>query len=164
MALIPDILASHRAPRAVLRRRLIGADEVHALVTLILGCLMVWVAQWPIAARAAHLDPSIPLGGRLTGAGVAWMFLAPVLLYALAALSHVIARAFGGEGSYFSARLALFWALLAAAPLFLLNGLVAGFIGVQGNIGAQIVGLVAFVGFLRLWLMGLIEAESQPHE
>ena len=162
MALIPDILASYRAPRAVLRRRLTGADEVHALVTLILGCLMVWVAHWPVAARDAHLDPSIPLGGRLTGAGVAWMFIAPVLLYGLAALGHVIARAFGGQGSFFAARLALFWALLASAPLLLLNGLVSGFVG--AGTGATIVGLIAVLGFLRIYLWGLIEAEAQPHE
>ena len=74
-------------------------------------------------------------------------------LYALAALSHLVARAAGARGTWYDARLALFWALLAASPLWLLNGLVAGFVG--PGLQQDIVGGVALLAFLALWLRGL---------
>ncbi|SLN41557.1 hypothetical protein AQS8620_01605 [Aquimixticola soesokkakensis] len=161
MSLIPDILRSYRAPREVLRRRLSHADERHAIGILILACLMIFVAQWPVNARAAYLDPSIPLGGRLTGAGVAWMMIGPILLYALATLSHLVARLFGGACLYFDARFALFWALLAASPVWLLWGLAVGFAG-AAHPAAQAISLIAFAVFMAFWLIGLIHVERSP--
>jgi hypothetical protein len=76
--------------------------------------------------------------------------------YLLAAVSRWIAKAMGGQGSYFSARLALFSALLAVTPGMLLQGLVAGMIGpgLQANLVAVVVGL----GFLWIWISMLREA------
>ncbi len=79
------------------------------------------------------------------------------MLYALALLAHGLARLVGGQGSAYGARLALFWALLAASPLILLHGLVAGFIG--PGPGLQGVGLIWCGVFLWFWLSGLREAE-----
>ena len=116
--------------REVLRRKLAGgAREDRALATLFGACLLIFVAQWPGLSRAAHLEPEIPLDARLGGALMAWLFIAPLAAYVIAAVSHAVARLLGGRGSWFGARLALFWALLAASPLWLLNGLVAGLIG-----------------------------------
>lgn len=130
MGLVADIAQTYRAPGRVIARRAAQAgSEVQAITIVMLGCLMIFIAQWPVHSRAAFLDPEIPLGGRLTGAGVAWLMIMPLLLYALAAIIHLILRALGGRGSFFTARISLFWALLAASPLALLNGLTAGFIG-----------------------------------
>ncbi len=63
------------------------------------------------------------------GALMATLFLLPPLAYLLAAISHLVARAFGGKGTGYGARVALFWSLLAVSPLMLLQGLVRGFIG-----------------------------------
>ncbi len=63
----------------------------------------------------------------------------------------------GGQGGYYGARLALFWALVASAPAWLLNGLVAGLIGPGAAL--NIVGFLAFAAFLWIWLSGLAEAE-----
>jgi hypothetical protein len=71
-----------------------------------------------------------------------------------------LAKLFRGRGTFYSARLALFWSLLVTAPLFLLNGLVAGFIG-QGP-ASDATGLVTLLGFLVIWLACLIEAERAP--
>ena len=87
-----------------------------------------------------------------------WLFIAPLALYAIAALSHLIARALGGQGSWYSARLALFWSLLAASPLWLLNGLVAGFIGPGLQLG--LTSAIALAVFLIFWGLSLIEAEK----
>ncbi|WOI57046.1 YIP1 family protein [Palleronia sp. LCG004] len=159
MALTGDILRSYRGPGPVLRRRLGGPDgrgEARALITLMLACGLIFVAQWPRLSRESHLsgrEVDMLIGGALLG----WLFIAPLVLYALAGISHVIARIFGGRGSHLDARMALFWALLAAAPLWLLWGLVAGLIGPGPAL--DVTGLVALVAFLALWLAGLYAVE-----
>ncbi len=56
----------------------------------------------------------------------------------------------------YGARIALFWAFLAAAPVLLLHGLVAGFIG--PGAGMTIIGVIWCGVFLWFWLSGLREA------
>lgn len=159
MPVTSDILASYRDPRAVIRRKLAaGVREDRALATLMGACGLIFVAQWPGLARAAHLTPEVPLDARIGGAMMGVVFLLPPLCYAVAALSHLVARAIGGAGSHFSARLAFFWALLAISPLMLLQGLVAGFIGPGPAFYG--LGLVVLAAFGWLWINMLIEAES----
>ncbi|KFI31881.1 YIP1 family protein [Haematobacter massiliensis] len=162
MAITTEILRSYRTPGAVVRRRLLdGVREDRALAVLMAACLVMFVAQWPRLAREAHLDPTIPLDARLGGALLGWLFLAPLFFYLLAGLSHLVARLLGGRGSYHSARVALFWSLLAAAPLFLLNGLVAGLVG--PSTAATATGIVVLAVFLTIWFLSLAEAERpQP--
>ena len=159
MAITADLIRSWRAPRKVLRQQLAaGPREDRALVYLITACLLIFVAQMPRLARQAHLSDEIPLQALLTGALLGWLFMAPLFFYALAAVSHVVARGFGGAGGWFGARLALFWALLAASPLWLLHGLVAGFIGPGAALSA-VSGCLAVLLFY-IWLSGLREAEG----
>ncbi len=158
MPIASDIVESYRSPRRVLRRRLgAGADEGRALALLFGACLLIFVSQWPGLARAAHLDPSVPLDARMGGALLATLFLLPPLAYGLAALSHLVARAIGGGGTGFGARMALFWSLLAVSPLMLLQGLVRGFLGEGPALTAT--GIVVALAFLCLWINALIEAE-----
>ena len=89
---------------------------------------------------------------------MALILIAPLLFYAVAGFSHLIAKAFRGKGDYFGARLALFWSLFAVTPLFLLRGLVDGFIG-PGPQATVVAGLL-MVAFLYIWLACLIEAET----
>lgn len=157
------MLASWRSPRGVMRAMLAGpVREDRALVLLMVACLIMFVAQWPGLGRAAHFDPSVPLDARLGGALMGTLFLVPPLAYALAGLTHLAARAFGGQGSWYGARLALFWSLLAVSPLMLLQGLVAGFIG--PGTGASVLGLVVLAGFLFQWGNALIAAEAPRGE
>ncbi len=171
MPVVPDIMASWRRPRAVLARKLAeGPREDRAIATLMGACALIFVAQWPGLAREAHLArvaaemtgtpldqvPSLQalMGSRL----FALIFLAPLVFYVLAALSHLVARLLGGKGTGFGARMALFWALLCTTPAMLLQGLVAGFIG--AGTAATVVGLGVFGAFLYLWINMLIEAEK----
>lgn len=158
MTVTGDILATWRRPRDILRAKLAeGPRDDRALAMLMGACGLIFIAQWPALSRAATLDPSVPLEARMSGALLATVFILPPTLYGVAAISHLIARAIGGRGSHFGARLALFWALLCTAPLMLLNGIVAGFIG-QG-VQAMLVGLVVLAAFVWLWLTLLAEAE-----
>ena len=138
----------------------LGQREDRALAYLMAGCALMFVGQMPSLARQAHLtgdDLNMMMGGALLG----WVFLAPLTFYFIAAVSHMVARLlFRTKGSFYGARLALFWALLAAAPLFLLVGLVAGFLG-QG-LEWKLVGSLWIVCLIWFWLGGLVEAERTP--
>ncbi|MGI1661728.1 YIP1 family protein [Palleronia sp. KMU-117] len=159
MSVTRDIARTYRAPREVLRRRVAGAPrEDRALAVVMAGCVLMFVAQWPLLSRLAFEDPSVALDMRLGGALLGWVFIAPLALYLLAAAVHGVLRLFGGRANWYEARMALFWALLASTPLWLLNGLVAGFIG--PGAGQTIVGGLALLAFLGFWGAGLWEIET----
>lgn len=160
MALTQDIVATYGGPAKVMRRQLAqGPREDRALVFLMGACLMVFVSQWPVLARRAHIEET-ELNPLLGASLFAWIFMAPLALYLLAWLSHLVAKAMGGKGTAYGARLALFWSLLAASPLMLLNGMVGGFIGAGPAL--TLVGFVWFAVFLWFWLVSLREAERAP--
>lgn len=158
MTVATDILRTWRRPRAVIREKLAaGVREDRALAVIMGAGALLFVAQWPILSRAAYLDPETPLEARLGGALMACLFVLPLLGYFVAQISHLIARLFGGKGSAFGARLALFWALMAVTPAMLMQGLLAGFLGqAPVVIGAQ---LAVLAGFLWMWTSMLVEAE-----
>ncbi len=158
MSVTQDILRAWRQPKAVIRSKLAsGIREDRALATLMGASVVIFISQWPSLSRAAFLDPSIPLEARMTGALMGTVFMLPLAAYIIGALSHLIARLFGGKGSGYSARLALFWALLAISPAMLLQGLVAGFIGPGTQL--LVVGLFVAAIFFYIWINMLIEAE-----
>ena len=159
MSVFGDILASYRAPGRVIRRKLAdGVREDRALAMLMGALALMFLAEWPGLVREARLDPTVPLEARMSGALMGLIFLAPLIGYGIAALSHLIARQMGGQGSWFSARLALFWSMLAASPLMLAQGLVAGLIGPGATLNA--IGIVVLAGFLWLWGGALKASEA----
>ena len=161
MSVSRDIVASWRRPRQVLRSMLNhGRREDRAIAFVMIACFLMFVGQWPKLSREAFLDPSVPLQARLAITFFAMMMVMPLMLYVFAGISHLVAKLFRGRGTFYSARLALFWSLLVTAPLFLLNGLVAGFIG-QGP-ASDATGLVTLLGCLVIWLACLIGAERAP--
>ncbi len=156
MALTGDIVSSYVRPAQVLRRRRAGSGEDRALITVMLACGLIFVAQWPRLSREAYIsgqDVQSLIGGALMG----WLFVAPLALYALAGIAHLVARIMGGQGTYLGSRFALFWALLAASPLWLLWGLTAGFVGPGPAL--NVVGLLAIGAFLGIWSVGLWDVE-----
>ena len=157
MPVTSDITATYRGPGRVMQRLLsMGQREDRALAFLMAACVIVFVAQMPRLSREAHLtgqDLNILLGGALMG----WIFIAPLLMYALAGATHLLAKMIGGKGSFFGARLALFWAWLASTPLALLHGLTIGFVG--PGLEANLVGAVWLAAFGIFWIQSLREAE-----
>ncbi|MEL6521965.1 MAG: YIP1 family protein [Pseudomonadota bacterium] len=158
MAVTTEIARSYRAPRTVMRRLLSGGPrEDRAIAFVMAACLVIFIAQWPLASRLAHQDPTVPLQARLSSALLVWVFAMPIFFYGLAALSHLIAKAFGGQGTFFGARIALFWTLLVISPLMLLRGLVAGFIG--PSVQLTFTDWVVTLAFFAHWFICLSEAE-----
>ncbi len=138
MGVIGDIARAWRYPRRAMRRQLgLGKREDRALIFLVVACLLIFAAQWPRLSLAAKLDPSMPFDARIGGALLGWVFLAPLALYGIAALSRIVARLAGGQGDWYSARLALFWSLLVAAPFWVLNGVGGGAVWGGGAEGAD---------------------------
>jgi hypothetical protein len=156
MALVTDIVATYRGPGRVVDRLLSAPEhEGRALALLMGACIMVFISQWPVLARRAHLEDQ-DLQMLLGGSMMAWVFIAPLIFYVLAYIAYLVARVLGGTGSAYGARLALFWALLASSPLILLNGLVAGFIG-QGP-QLTVVGILWTLVFAWFWVAGMRRA------
>jgi hypothetical protein len=147
-----DIVASWRSPRAVIRRKVETLREDRALVYLIVACLLIFIGQWPFLQRQATLDPSVPFDARVGGALMGIVFILPLAAYMVAGVLHLALRALGGRGRGFDSRMALFWGLLAAAPLFLLNGLLRGMLGdtpaVMGAGALMLAGFVILVGLM----------------
>ena len=158
LALLPDIAATYRAPVRVQRAKIAAGSERLALAYLTIACALIFVGQWPVQARTAHLtgaDLQQLLGASL----MAWIFVAPLLFYGLALCIHWASRAVRRPVGSFAARMTLFWALLAAVPLWLLNGLTAAMMG--DGPALLIVGLAAFGTFLVFWGAGLRAAREQ---
>ena len=161
MPVTNNILRTWRGPRRVMRDLLAaGQREDRAIAYLMAGCLFVFVAQWPRLARVAATgqDASTDFDMLVGTTFVVWLMLMPLVFYGIAALSHIIARLFGGRGSWFGARLALFWTLLATAPLMLFYGLLAGLNGPVPS--TDLVGILWLGAFALIWLQSLREVET----
>ncbi|MFH5776198.1 hypothetical protein [Paracoccus broussonetiae] len=150
--IVPRIIVSWWAPGRVVDT-LRGLPDRALIVILMSAMLMYLVAQAPEHARAAELDPSIPLQARMGGALLGVMFIMPLLAYALAALVSALSRATSRPIGAVESRLALFWALLAASPAVLLAGLVAGLIGPGPAL--TLTRALAGLGFVMIWAAGL---------
>lgn len=157
MAVTSDMVAAHVRPRAVMRNLLQrGQREDRALAMLMAACFVMFVSQWPYRARQAHLE-GLDLTDLIQNDMFALIFVLPLMAYGLGALTHLLAKAVGGQGDWYGARLALFWAMLASLPLLVLAGMVKGFIG--PGPANSLVGALWFGVFMWIWLSSLWEAE-----
>ena len=150
--IVPRIAQSWWAPGRVVAS-LRGTPERVLIVILMAAMLIFWVAQAPGHARAAHLDPSVPLDARLGGALLAVVFMMPLVAYVVAELVAFASRLTPWRVSSADSRLALFWALLAVAPAMLLSGLTLGMAGPGAALA--LTRAVAGIGFLVIWGAGL---------
>lgn len=157
MSATSDIVASWRNPRAAVRRHLArGTSEPFAFSLLLVFLVLAFISQWPLAAREAFAADEPSVAPRLLARALAVLATIP-FWYALAALSRLIAMRLQGRGTWYSARIALFWALATVSPVMLLQGLVAGMIGPGPAL--WLVYTVVAAAFAWLWLTMLHEVE-----
>lgn len=158
MAVTVDMVRAHTRPRLVMRKLLaMGVREDRALAMLMAACFIMLAAQWPWRAREAHMTGQT-LTDLIQNDVYALIFFLPLVAYGIAALTHIIAKIFRGQGDWYGARLAMFWAMLASTPLLVLAGLVKGFVGL--GIQNTVVGAAWFIMFLFIWINNLWEAEN----
>ena len=165
MAVSTDIVRSWRRPRVVIREILSEGQREDRLIGVVMAaCLLIFVAQWPRLARKSQGfeladGAEVPEMSQLVAYEMlSWLIVWPLLLYAIAAITRIIASLFRGKGTQYGARLSLFWALLASAPVLLLHGLTMGFIG-PGS-AANLVGTLWLGLFMWIWSQGLWVSES----
>lgn len=164
---VASILRAYRDPRAEMaRHKADGLTEPRTLMHAFLACGLGFVASLPNAIReSATLD----VGDDRVAAAVAahffgYVFVAPLVLYGIAAALHLGAMAFGARGSFLQARAALFWSLVLVAPLALLLSLVGVAAEATGGRAAGLwvdyLALAALLGWLWLFAATFAEAEG----
>lgn len=159
MAITRNIAATYRGPGRVVSRILDGeAREDRVLYFLIAACGVIFVAQAPYQAREAHLDETVPLQARLYWSAFLWIFIFPLVMYAIAALVWLVSRVMPAAPTGYEIRVALFWALLASTPIILLLGLMAGFVGPGPAL--QLIAILWCVVFAWFWIAGTFAARA----
>jgi hypothetical protein len=160
---VDAIWLAWRDPRAAMaEQRAAGLSEARALVQLLLACALFFVASLPNALREARgLDIDDTVAGAVSAHAFAYFALAPLLAYALAALVHLAARGFGARGGFLSARAALFWSVLAVAPVTLALAV----LGAAGELRSALLPVVTGLGYAGvafwLWLFAASLAEAE---
>ena len=148
----PRVLASWRRPGQVVRG--LSPMSEGAMLAVLMGAMLVFlIAQAPGHARAAALDPAVPMAGRMAGALTAVLLMMPLVAYVVASLVALASRLTRWRLAAEDSRLALFWALPAISPAMLLAGLVEGLIGPGPAL--TITRLIAGIGFLFIWGGGI---------
>lgn len=140
-----------------------GIGEERLLAYVAFACFAAFLAGLPAAIQDSAAE-GVAGGavGLVAGRFVAVVIFGPLFLYGLAAITHMIAsRVFGGQGSFFDARFALFWALVLGVPLVVANALAAHLLmqGGQGHLALWL-GLGVFLLWLWIWTSLLAIAEG----
>lgn len=148
-----------RPRRGMARAAASGLSEGRAFGHLLLACGIAFLASVPNAlGTAGRLDMADAAQAALSAHLFAFLFVAPLLLYGLAAGLHLVARAFGGRAGYLGARAAVARSALLGAPIALgvtLAGLALG----QALPGLS---LLSFAGFAYwLWLLAACFGEVE---
>lgn len=148
--------------REVVRAHLArGPQESRAFAFLMIGNIVVFVAQWPRLGRVSG-ELGVEFEPIATYTLVSLLFVWPIAFYGVAQLVHGASRLLGGQGDASGARLALFWSWLAASPLALVAGTVAALVGRSPLVGAA--GAAWLLAFAVLWARAQREAAApRPH-
>ncbi len=140
-----------------------GVTEERLLFYVAFACLMAFVARLPTVLETSRAaEGGISPTGLVAGSFVAFVIFAPLFLYGIAGLSHLVSqRIFGGQGSYPHARMALFWSLILAVPIGLVWALVVYGLRLSG--ADQMIaplGLGVFCFWLWIWTSFLAISED----
>jgi hypothetical protein len=147
--LVDAIWRGWRDPRGAMARQVAtGLGEARSLVHLMLACGLFFVASLPNALRAAQaLEIEDAVQAAVSAHLFAWLALAPLAAYGLAALVALVARSFGGRAGFRGARAALFWSALLLAPLTLVLALLGAGIEIAAP---RLLPLSAWLGYAVL--------------
>ena len=157
MSVVSNVLYTYRSPSKAFERMYASpANEATSLGYLMGACFLTYVSQWPHLARQAHLE-EFNLQTSLAASLLAWLLIAPLLLYTLALVLYFFHKFFKGSKSSAQIRMGLFWSFLAATPIMMLFGLVKGFLG--DGTAESIVGFFWFVAFSYFIFCAVLRAK-----
>ncbi len=151
------ILSAYRHPRLSFERQLSAQfGEARLLFYGMLACFLGLVSRMPSVFRESLTSEEFPLQAVVASQFVVSLLFGPLLMYLVAAVSHVAFKAFGGRGDWREARLALFWSALAMSPLALIAG-VMDVMAADWIHGTALVLIV--VVFVSYWMQCLVRVE-----
>ena len=153
MSLVGDIARAYRAPKTTFKAQLAKSGEERILLFAFLFSFLSFIARVPeLAWVTGTMESDVPLSARVGAMFVASVFMAPLMMYLIAALSHLVLRPLGGKGNWQQTRLALMWSALVAVPLVLLGGALKVLApGLPFSVATGVTGVV----FLWQWAMCL---------
>lgn len=163
--LIAAMWRSYRDPRgAIAIQAQRGFTEPQILVHLLLACGLYFLASLPDAVKSSGaLGFEDARTGVISAHLFAYLFVAPLLAYLVAALVHLLARGLGGRGGFLGARAALFWSALLGAPMALVLSLAK--LGLDLSAAPRLLPLVSVVALAAfvfwLWLVAANLAEVE---
>ncbi len=161
MSTSAEIIRAYRGFGASMKRRLEEhPGEERLLMYLVIAILIFFVARVPnlLVLSAAQATDEISSSAIFMTNLAASFFFAPLMLYGVAALSHLLAKLFKGRGTSYGARLALFWALLVISPLALVSTVLQAAFAVDWISSALSIGM--FLLFTFVWGTCLSESEG----
>lgn len=158
MSILGDIGRAYRSPRAEMDHQLHIMTEPRIMMLGLTACFLSFVSELPaIAAGVTTAGESSDVLNGKAGALFIWrVFFGVLLLYALAALSHLVLKPFKGQGSWQTARLAIMWAVMVATPVVLISGILKVFASPPVFLVAS---LLTTVVFFWQWVTCLAQTE-----
>lgn len=131
-----------------------GIREEQTLFFAILFGLLSYLSLLPALAKHAFLTNE-SLSALAAAQFISSVFMMPLLMYGIAAVSHLILKYFGGQGDYIGARRALFWAALVTTPAILLTSIAEAYFSEISTILSVITTMI----FIWQWFSNLKELE-----
>jgi len=131
-----------------------GIREEQTLFFAILFGLLSFLSLLPGLAKHAFLTNE-SLSALAAAQFISSVFMMPLLMYGIAAVSHLILKYFGGQGDYIGARRALFWAALVTTPAILLTSIAEAYFSEISTILSVITTMI----FVWQWVSNLKELE-----
>ena len=155
-----DIAETYVHPGRVMRRKAAAGLSERQLLGYLMGALFIaFLVRLPVVIPLSYgpMMDGAPPEALIGSYFVAVLFFAPLFMYLVAMLSHLIAHMVGGKGDGQRARLALFWSLLALQPLMIVTTTL-GNLAPLGRFGA-LAGIFGAAWSLWIWLAGLSALE-----
>ena len=131
-----------------------GIREEQTLFFAILFGLLSFLSLLPALAKHAFLTNE-SLSALAAAQFISSVFMMPLLMYGIAAVSHLILKYFGGQGDYIGARRALFWAALVTTPAILLTSIAEAYFSEISTILSVITTMI----FVWQWVSNLKKLE-----
>lgn len=158
---VGEILASYGDLRGSIRRQIeFRPREATITAYIMFGCFAIFLGFLP---RLFATDLSSEQDQSLAAGVIVWffivMFFLPLGFYGLSALSHLIAKQRGGQGSYYNARVVFGWTVVVLTPLILLKAVIGSALmqGAPTFLPALNLGLLV----ISIWIWSCFHAESE---
>ena len=158
MPVAAEVVRAYFEPRRSARRMLMRTDsEGKAFALVFTGCVILFLAQLPdLVGPGASTGTQPSLTALATARVIGALLLAPLVFYAVAGVSGLVARLLGRSIGWRHARVSLFWAVLAVSPAAMLLALARNFLG--GSILVDSFPWILMALFLLFWVCGLVES------